>query len=86
VEEPGLSYKDETIMLSDAGTITSNAYMFQTGVPIPEFSRYTLTILTICICISYFLVSKRTKVKEETNFIKNNKINNQLNYEKRTLQ
>jgi hypothetical protein len=70
VEEPGLSYQDETIMLSDAGTITSNAYMYQTGVPIPEFSMYTSTILSIFICISYFLVSKKTKVKKETNFQK----------------
>lgn len=65
VEEPGLSYQDETIMLSDAGTITSNAYMSQTGVPIPEFSMYTSTILSIYICISYFLVSKKTKVKKK---------------------
>jgi hypothetical protein len=61
VEEPGLSYQDETIMLSDAGTMTSYVYMNQTGVPIPEFSIYTSTILTICI--SYLLISKRLRRK-----------------------
>jgi hypothetical protein len=42
--------------------------MYQTGVPVPEFSIYTSTILTICVGISYFLVSKRTKEKKEINF------------------
>jgi hypothetical protein len=65
VEEPGLSHQDERIMLSDAATITSEVYMSQTGVPIPEFSIHASTVLTIYLCISYLLASKRTKVKKK---------------------